>query len=92
MDTTAGGDQQAGVSWQPPPETDDMLAMLGVLDLFQMLSYSQLKFLLAMGKVRRLEQSEYLFQAGDAPDSLGLDDIQHPLLSGPLFGCQSTVQ
>ena len=71
MDTTAGGDQQAGVSWQPPPETDDMLAM---------------------GKVRRLEQSEYLFQAGDAPDSLGLDDIQHPLLSGPLFGCQSTVQ
>ena len=57
-------------SEEPLPETDDMIAMLSALDLFEMMSYSQIKFLLSMGKTRRMEQGEYLFRAGDAPDSV----------------------
>jgi CRP-like cAMP-binding protein len=48
----------------------DMVAYLGALDLFAMLSYTELHQVLETGHLCRLERGEYLFRAGDAPDQV----------------------
>jgi CRP-like cAMP-binding protein len=72
-------------SWEPPPEPDEMLAILAALDLFEMLSYTQLKFVLGVGKTYRLERDDYLFKAGDPPDSV------HVVMGGAIEVLRATA-
>ena len=51
----------------PRPSQDEMLAILGALDLFEMLPYARLQFVLGMGRLRRMKQGEYLFRPGGRP-------------------------
>lgn len=66
------------VSKEPRPDSEEMLAMLAAVDLFEMLTYEELKFVLAMGKMHRLEQGEYLFHPGDPADRV------HVLMGGTI--------
>ena len=72
------------VSQQPAPTSAHMIDILRGVDLFEMLSDADLERLIAAGQRRRLEQGEYLFKAGDPPDSV------HVLLAGAIEVVRST--
>lgn len=72
------------MSQQPAPTTAEMINMLGGVDLFEMLSDADLESVIAAGQLRRLEQGDYLFRAGDQPDSI------HVILAGAIEVVRST--
>lgn len=75
----------ASVVSQPPATTSaEIVDLLGRIDLFEMLSEADLEQLIAAGEMRRLEQGEYLWRAGDPPDSV------HVLLAGAIEVVRST--
>ena len=76
--------KQPVVSQHPPPTSDGMIGLLGRIDLFEMLREADLERVVAAGQVSRLEQGEYLFRAGDPPDSI------HVLLAGAIEVVRST--
>lgn len=71
-------------SQHPAPTSAKMMDVLKGVDLFDMLSDEDLQRVIAAGEVRRLEQGEYLFNAGDPPDSV------HVLLAGAIEVVRST--
>ena len=72
------------VSEQPTPTDAEIIDVLADVDLFDTLSYANLERLIAAGQQRRLEQGDYLFRAGDPPDSF------HVLLAGAIEVVRST--
>lgn len=68
----------------PEPTTAQMIEVLGGVDLFEMLSDADLERVIAAGELRRLDQGDYLFQAGDPPDSI------HVILAGAIEVVRST--
>lgn len=71
-------------SQQSTPTNAEIIYVLADLDLFDTLSYANLERLIAAGQQRRLEQGDYLFRAGDPPDSV------HVLLAGAIEVARST--
>ena len=72
------------VSQEPAPTTAEMTEVLSRIDLFEMLSDADLERVVAAGQQRRLQQGEYLFRAGDPPDSVNV------LLTGAIEVVRST--
>lgn len=72
------------IEQHPIPTPEEIVEILGRIDLFEMLSEADLKRVIASGELRRLEQGEYLFQAGDPPDSVNV------LLGGAIEVVRST--
>ncbi len=72
------------MSPQPPPSHAAMLELLRGVDLFAMLSEADLECVIAAGQRRRLGPGDYLFQAGDPPDSI------HVILAGVIEVVRST--
>ena len=71
-------------SQHPAPTAADIADTLRGVDLFEMLSDENLGRVIAAGELLRLEQGEYLFEAGDPPDSV------HVLLAGAIEVVRST--
>ncbi len=72
------------MSRQPPPSSDEMIELLQGIELFDMLSDTDLNRVIAAGQKRRLGQGDYLFRAGDPPDSI------HVILTGAIEIVRST--
>jgi len=72
------------MSQQPAPSSAEMIELLRGVDLFEMLSDADLARVIKAGQTRRLEQGDYLFQAGDPPDSI------HVILAGAIEVVRST--
>jgi CRP-like cAMP-binding protein len=72
------------VSPHPEPTTAQMIEVLGAVDLFDMLSDADLERVITAGELRRLYQGDYLFEAGDPPDSI------HVILAGAIEVVRST--
>lgn len=68
----------------PAPSTVEMIKLLRRVDLFDMLSIEDLEVVIAAGRTHRLEQGDYLFRAGDPPDSI------HVILAGAIEVVRST--
>ena len=72
------------MSRQPVLSTPALTERLRAVDLFEMLSDADLERVLSAGQKRRLAQGEYLFKAGDPPDSV------HVVLDGAIEVVRST--
>ena len=72
------------VSQHPAPTSAEIAEILRRIDLFEMLSDADLEQVIVSGRVRRLEQGEYLFRAGDPPNSVNV------LLAGTIEIIRST--
>jgi CRP-like cAMP-binding protein len=72
------------IEQHPIPTPEEIIEILGRIDLFEMLSEADIKRVIATGDLRRLEQGEYLFKAGDPPDSVNV------LLGGAIEVVRST--
>ena len=71
-------------SRHPLPSPADIRNVVGGVDLFEMLSDEDLERVIASGETYRLEQGDYLFKAGDSPDSI------HVILAGAIEVVRST--
>jgi CRP-like cAMP-binding protein len=71
-------------SRHPLPSPTVISNVVGGVDLFEMLSSEDLERVIAAGEVYRLEQGDYLFKAGDPPDSI------HVILAGAIEVVRST--
>jgi len=76
--------QTPAVGQHPAPTSAQMIEVLKGVDLFDMLADKDLERVIAAGEKRRLEQGEYLFKAGDPPDSV------HVLIAGAIEVVRST--
>ncbi|HBD96684.1 MAG TPA: hypothetical protein DC060_00640 [Gemmatimonadetes bacterium] len=72
------------VDQHPVPTAEEILEILKCIDLFEMLSDAEFERVIATGELRRFEQGEYLFEAGDPPDSVNI------LLDGAIKVVRST--
>jgi CRP-like cAMP-binding protein len=69
---------------QPELSNAEMIDVLRGVDLFEMLSDADLERVIAAGQKRRLGQGDYLFRAGDPPDSI------HVVMGGAIEVVRST--